>query len=287
MKKPQFILAVSGLLLFILIFYFGETTPPKRKNIVLQADSSASSTKSVATADILDAYKAKLSPFQLSQVNSLEHSVMRGDIKNQQAYAYAQLANFWKDSVRDGFLAYAYYLGETAKLENSEKKLTFAAQLFLENLRGQDNTGLRNWMANNAKALFEKSLELNPENDSAKVGLGACYMFGSSAGGPQEVMQGIQRILEVANRDSTNMYAQFMLGLGGEISGQFDKAIERLVKVVQHEPANVEAILTLADINEKKGNKKEAVKWYEDAKGLINDEKIIKEINEHIKLLQG
>src|SRR5271155_500902 len=163
MKKPQFILAVSGLLLFILIFYFGETTPPKRKNIVLQADSSASSTKSVATADILDAYKAKLSPFQLSQVNSLEHSVMRGDIKNQQAYAYAQLANFWKDSVRDGFLAYAYYLGETAKLENSEKKLTFAAQLFLENLRGQDNTGLRNWMANNAKALFEKSLELNPE----------------------------------------------------------------------------------------------------------------------------
>jgi len=207
-------------------------------------------------------------------------------LKNQQVNSYSQLANFWRDSVRDGFLAYAYYVGETAKLENSEKKLTFAAQLFLENLRGQDDAGLKSWMADNAKELFEKSLQLNPDNDSSKVGLGACYIFGSSAGSPQEVMQGIQRILEVANRDTTNMYAQFMLGLGGEMSGQFDKAIERLTKVIQHEPENVEAILTLAEINEKKGNKKEAVKWYDDAKRFINDEKIIKEINERIKLLQ-
>jgi tetratricopeptide (TPR) repeat protein len=286
MKKPQFILAGSGVLLLILIFFFGETIPPKKKNAVVQTDSSASTVRSVTTQDVLNASKAKLTPFQLSYVNSLEHSVVRGDVKDQQINSYTQLANFWRDSVRDGFLVYAYYSGETAKLENSEKKLTFAAQLFLENLRGQDDAGLKTWMADNAKQLFERSLQLNPNNDSSKVGLGACYIFGSSAGSPQEVMQGIQRILEVANRDTTNMYAQFMLGLGGEMSGQFDKAIERLTKVIQHEPDNVEAILTLAEINEKKGNKKEAVKCYNDAKKFINDEKIIKEINERIKLLQ-
>jgi tetratricopeptide (TPR) repeat protein len=286
MKRPQFILAGSGALLLILIFFFGETIPPKKKNAVMQTDSSASTVRSVTTQDVLNASKAKLTPFQLSYVNSLEHSVVRGDVKNQQVNSYTQLANFWRDSVRDGFLPYAYYIGETAKLENSEKKLTFAAQLFLENLRGQDDAGLKSWMADNAKQLFERSLQLDPNNDSSKVGLGACYIFGSSAGSPQEVMQGIQRILEVANRDTTNMYAQFMLGLGGEMSGQFDKAIERLTKVIQHESENVEAILTLAEINEKKGNKKEAVKWYDDAKKFINDEKIIKEINERIKLLQ-
>ena len=47
------------------------------------------------------------------------------------------------------------------------------------------------------------------------MGLGASYIFGAAAGDPTEVMQGIQRILEVARRDSTNMYAQFMLGLEG------------------------------------------------------------------------
>jgi cytochrome c-type biogenesis protein CcmH/NrfG len=39
-------------------------------------------------------------------------------------------------------------------------------------------------------------------------------------------------------RDSTNMYAQFMLAYGGILSGQFDKAIERLEKVVHAEPTN-------------------------------------------------
>jgi len=285
-KKPQLILMGSGLLLLVFVYLFGQTTPPKKDITTQKTDSTTVVAKSVTTQDILQSFKSQLTPLQLSHVNSLEHSVVRGDVKNQQINSFMQLADFWKDSVKDGFLPYAYYIGETAKLENSEKELTFAAQLFLENLRGQDDAGVKNWMANNAKELFEKSLKLNPNNDSSKIGLGACYIFGSSANTPQEVMQGIQQILEVAQRDSNNMYAQFMLGLGGEVSGQFDKAIERLSKVVQHQPNNIEAILTLADINEKKGNKREAIKWYENARGLINNENLIKEINERIKLLQ-
>ncbi len=286
MKKQQVIVAGSGLLLLVVIYFFGQTTPPKKSNGVQELNSTAPPVKSITTEDILQTAKAKLTPAQLTFVSRLENSVVRGDVKNQQIKEYDQLADFWKDSVREGFLVYAYYLGETAKLENSEKKLTFAAQLFLDNLRGQDDPALKSWMANNAKELFEKALQLNPNSDSSKIGLGASYIFGSSAGSPQEVMQGIQQILEVAHRDSTNMYAQFMLGLGGVVSGQFDKAIERLTKVVQHQPNNIEAILTLADINEKKGNKTEAIKWYEEGKKQITDEKIIKEINERIKLLQ-
>ena len=286
MKKPQLILMGSGVLLLVFVYLFGQTTPPKKDISTQKTDSTTVVTKSVTTQDILQSFKSQLTQLQLSHVNSLEHSVVRGDVKKQQINSFIQLADFWKDSVKDGFLPYAYYVGETAKLENSEKELTFAAQLFLENLRGQDDAGVKNWMANNAKELFEKSLKLNPNNDSSKIGLGACYIFGSSANTPQEVMQGIQQILEVAQRDSNNMYAQFMLGLGGEVSGQFDKAIERLSKVVQHQPNNIEAILTLADINEKKGNKREAIKWYENARGLINNENLIKEINERIKLLQ-
>jgi cytochrome c-type biogenesis protein CcmH/NrfG len=188
--------------------------------------------------------------------------------------------------VQHAFLPAAYYLGETAKLENSEKSLTFAAQLFLDNLRSQDNPALKGWMATRAKELFERALALNPDNDSSKIGLGASYIFGSAANDPQEVMQGIQKILEVTRRDSTNMYAQFMLGLGGIESGQFDKAIERLARVVQHEPGNLRAMLTLAEGYERKGDKPGAVKCYEASKKLISNQDMIKEIDEHIKSLQ-
>ena len=244
--------------------------------------------KSVGLQEILQAAQARLTPEQLSYVNRLQHSVVRGDVAAQQLNAYRELAAFWKDSVQNGFLLYAYYMGEAAKLEKSEKKLTFAAQLFLQSLRGQDNPALTSWMATDAKELFEKALELNPENDSSKVGLGASYIFGSQAGNPMEVMQGIQRILEVARRDSTNMYAQLMLGWGGLESGQFDKAIERLTTVVRHQPANIEAILLLAEVHQQKGEKADAIKWYEAAKKQLGDRdgEMVKEIDQRIQSLR-
>ena len=287
MKRQQYLVAGTGVLVLLALYFFGQTVPPHQKpNATASGASGTSLVKSIGLQEIQQASQARLSPAQLSYVNRLQQSVVRGDVKVQQIKADRQLADFWKDSVADGFLLYAYYTGEAAKLENSEKSLTFAAQLFLQSLRGQDDPALKGWMATNAKELFEKTLELNPGNDSSKVGLGASYIFGSQADNPTEVMQGIQRILEVARRDSANMYAQFMLGLGGIESGQFDKAIERLTTVVRHQPANIEAILLLAEVHQRKGEKADAVKWYEAAKKLINNKEMIQAIDQRIKTLQ-
>ena len=234
---------------------------------------------------ILDAGKLKMSPGLLAQVNRLENAVVRGDVKNQQIQADHQLAAFWKDSVQNGFLAYAYYTGEAAKLENSEKSLTFAAQLFLNNLRGQDNPALKSWMANQSRDLLERAETLNPANDSTKIGLGATYIFGGS-GEPADVMKGIQKILEVTRRDSLNMYAQFMLGLGGIESGQYDKAVQRFLKVVRYDPGNLDAILNLGEAYEKMGNKPAARTWYSEAKKLTNNQELIDAINERLGSLK-
>ncbi len=84
------------------------------------------------------------------------------------------------------------------------------------------------WEALQAKDLFERSLKINPDNDSAKVGLGACYLFGNIAPNP---MEGIAKIMEVVEKDSTNAYAQMTLAKGSLLSGQIDKAISRLQTV--------------------------------------------------------
>ncbi|HMI61161.1 MAG TPA: tetratricopeptide repeat protein [Puia sp.] len=287
MKRQQYLVAGIGVLLLLALYFFGQTVPPHKKPEASEGGAPGSPiVKSIGLQDILQGSQAQLTPGQLSYVGRLQNAVVRGDVQMQQLNAYRQLAGFWKDSVREGFLLYAYYSGEAAKLEKSEKSLTFAAQLFLQSLRGQDNPALKSWMATNAKELFEKALELNPGNDSSKVGLGASYIFGSSAGNPTEVMQGIQRILEVARRDSANMYAQFMLGLGGIESGQFDKAIERLTTVVQHQPANIEAILLLAEVHQQKGDKTDAIKWYERAKKQIGNQDMVREIDQRIQSLR-
>ena len=282
MKKKQVVLVSSGIALLLLLSIFGKTVPSGKQNRRPATDSVPTSFDFPA---FLQQAKKNLSPARQAYVNSLENSVVRGDVKNQQIKVYHQLAAFWKDSV-ESIETYAFYTGQASKLENSEKSLTFAAQLFLDNCRGTNDEAMRSWMAGEARALFQRSLQLNPSNDSAKIGLGSAYIFGSPASDPSQVMQGIQQILEVARRDSTNMYAQLMLGIGGLVSGQVDKAIERLQKVVAHDPANVEAILTLAEAYERRSDKQNAVKWYQASKQLIRNPAIIKEIEQHIQALK-
>ncbi len=282
MNKQQIIVAGSGVIILVVFYFFGNTVPPLKKTAGPDTSTTA---QSLDIKTILDAGKAKLSPARLAYVNRLEHAVIRGDIKNQQIEADRQLAGFWKDSVENGFLASAYYTGEAAKLENSEKSLTFAAQLFLNNLRGQVNPALKIWMANQSRDLFERAEQLNPNNDSTKIGLGATYIFGST-GEPQDVMKGIQKILEVTRRDSLNMYAQLMLGLGGIESGQYDKAVGRLLKVVHYDPGNLEAVLNLGEAYERTGDLDSAKKWYTTAKKLTNNQELIDAIDERLGSLK-
>jgi tetratricopeptide (TPR) repeat protein len=164
------------------------------------------------------------------------------------------------------FEPFAYYTSEAAKLENSEKSLTFAAHLFLDNLLTEGDPAMQHWLGENAKVLLDKALVINPSNDSSKIGLGICYMFGNITDNP---MQGILEVRKVVQEHPDNLYGQLVLGLGGKKSGQYDKAIERFKIVVEKQPDNLEAIFNLAETFEMKGDKANAVIWYQKARDII------------------
>jgi tetratricopeptide (TPR) repeat protein len=283
-KLQQIILVGTGIVLLGILYFFAPTVPHK-KQTAEAGDDVNSKTQPLAFSTILQAAKEKLTPAQQAYVSGLETAVVRGDVKEQQIKVYRQLAGFWQDSVQF-FEPYAYYTAAAAKLENSEKNLTFAARQFLTALKGSNQPVMKQWMADQARELFEKAVALNPANDSLKVDLGSCYIFGSSAANPQEVMQGIQQILEVVRKDSSNMYAQLMLGIGGVYSGQLDKAIERLNKVTAKEPHNLEAVFMLAEAYERMGNRPNAIKWYQHGMQYMRNPEMVKEIEAKIKTLK-
>ena len=282
MLKKQFIFAITGLVLVIVLFKFGTTVAPKGKMKVPVVTATP-------TFDILQNIqeeKKHLTPAQIINLGKLENSVTRGDVNNQLITANTQLANYWRDSLQV-FDPYLYYLSEAAKLDKSEKNLTFAAQLILNNLRGEQDQAKLSWKSELAIGLFEKGIALYPNNDDLKVGLGSCFIFGKGRiGGPQETMKGIQQLLSVVRKDSNNMKAQMMLGVGGFVSGQYDKAVDRLQKVIAVEPENLEAIAFLADTYAAKGNKAEAIKWYMISKRLMNNPAYSMEVDERIKSLR-
>jgi cytochrome c-type biogenesis protein CcmH/NrfG len=99
-------------------------------------------------------------------------------------------------------------------------------------------------------------------------------------------MEGILKIREVVEKDSTNTYAQMMLAKGSMISGQFDKAISRLQTVNRLQPGNVEAILMLADVNERMNRKEAAAEWYQKSLQFISRQDVRQEIEMRITELK-
>jgi tetratricopeptide (TPR) repeat protein len=284
-NKQQWIVAGSGVLLLFGLFFLGRTTPShKDRPAATTAQDNANAPEGQFSIDSILAHaRAELNPALSARVTSLEGSISRGDLKTQKIKLYGDLASLWRDSAHQ-FLPYLYYNGEKAKLENSDKSLNFAAHSYLEELRGVADPSLKMWMAEQANELFTKSLAIDPNNDSTKIGWGSTYFFGAGKGASP--MEGIMKIREVAARDSNNMFAQFMLGYGGIASGQYDKAVERFRKVVRKEPDNKEAIFLLAETLERLGNKAEARQWYEAGKKGVTNPDAVKAIEDKIKSLQ-
>ncbi len=264
MKKQQWLIVIVGIILIGAIYFSGNTKAPKSDT---SPASSAHSTVNqvITTESLLAKAKLRISPAQVTKLVALESSVKRGDVKEQQLHVFHQLARFWSDSARV-FEPYAYYTSEAAKLENSEKSLTFAAHLFLDNLITEGDPAMQHWLGEHAKVLLDKALVINPSNDSSKIGIGICYMFGNISNSP---MQGILEVRKIVQEHPENLYGQMVLGLGGKKSGQYDKAIERFKIVLAKESENLEAIFNIAETYEMKGDKSNAVIWYTRAKEVI------------------
>jgi cytochrome c-type biogenesis protein CcmH/NrfG len=79
-------------------------------------------------------------------------------------------------------------------------------------------------------------------------------------------MEGILKVRAVADKDSSNIFAQEVLGHGSMYSGQYDKAIVRFETVYRlsknNEHTKLEACLMLAEAFERKADRISAVDWY-------------------------
>jgi len=263
LKKAQWIAIIAGLILFSILYIFVPRTNKKE----LASTSEAAVNQGVSAKSLIDGAKTSLTADQKIALLSIENQLNTNSKIADSIKTYKALAQFWaKEAQR--IEPYLYYTYSAALLENTEKSLTFAAQQLVDNFTNPDAPpALQNWMASNAKVLLEKALVINPINDSAKINLGACYLFGNISDNP---MQGILKVKEVVDKNPHNDYGQLILALGGKKSGQYEKAIERFLIVLNDQPNNIEAMVNLAECYELTNQKAIAIQWYTKVKDLVN-----------------
>jgi tetratricopeptide (TPR) repeat protein len=282
MQKQQ-ILVISGALALILgLYFFGPTVAPTKKaQKPVAVDSGAAFT--------IEKYRVmaltQIAPAKKAYADSIE-MVFKNEQEKDTSHEYLhKLSTFWKDSVGDPVLHY-FYESQLAELDNTEKSLTFAAHSILGYLPFERSHDLQHWLADKGKELFEKALKINASNDSSVVGLGGCLMYGAHESEGGNTMEGIMKVREVAERDSNFIFAQYMLGVGGVISKQYDKAIIRFTKVVNAQPDNMEAMFKLAEACELAGKKDEAVTWYEKIYQRVENRELKMELSKRMEALK-
>ncbi len=137
------------------------------------------------------------------------------------------------------------------------------------------------FLSENAIKSYQKAVEMDSNNTDYRIRLAGAYMEGGGA-----PMQGVSILLDVVKKDSTNVDALLMLGRFGIISGQYDKAIARLEKILYLRPQNSEALLLMAEAYNGKGDKAKAIEMLERCKKTVKDPAAKQEIDKYIESIK-
>jgi tetratricopeptide (TPR) repeat protein len=281
LRSSQYIAIAAAVALIGVLYFWGNTTPPDKlpENTRPQGETAIPPAQDLAPFSIdsfIDACRKTLDATKGHEIDALQQDLKNaGNDAERMALNY-KLAHAWEINNYKPIAAYFGAFG--AKLENSEKKLNFAGQFFLELMYDSSNTGsMRVWEANQAIACFKRALELNGDDDSTKVNLALAYIEGTN-----ETMQGVQLLLALTREKPDHLAANLVLGKMAVRSAQWDKAIKRLEHLLEKYPENTEALYFLAEAYKGSGNKEKAIALFEQCKRIVNKPGFSKEIDEYI-----
>jgi len=282
LRPAHYITLAVAIALTGLLYWGGNTIPPAKPkgdaNTPPMAGGMPSGSNTVKPASfdsILAASRKQLSKTAADSVKTVENELAAISDSSQMAAVFLRLAHTWE--INKQLPVAAYYGAKAAKLENSEKKLNFAGQFFLELMHDAGSPGIQMWAAQEAIDCFNRSMAINPNNDTTKMALASAYIEGGG-----QPMQGVQLLLGIVREKPGNVPAGMMLGKLAIQSGQYDKAITRFEGLLQADPKNTEAMYFLAEAYKGKGDKRKAIELFEQCKKLVNKPEFSKDIDQYI-----
>lgn len=214
---------------------------------------------------------------EILKVNQQYNAATVDSVKSQQAHLLAEL---WKSAGNNNLEAYYHYLSASA--DKDAAALAASGEKLISLYRNSQDTLIKNNLIIFALRSLEAASTLNPDNLELKVKLGSAYVEGSP-----EPMKGITLLREVVEKDPENISALIMLGRFAILSGQYDKAKERLDQVLVLDPNNAEAIYFMAITQEGLGNIEKAIELLEACKKIVANPDFDAEINGYIEQLRN
>lgn len=276
MQKGQIALAIGAIILVLLLFFVGKTTVKK--------DNTITQTNTVVPISI-DEYEkqqiTKLAQSEKTQLASFSEAIKATKKEDTATLKklYLQTSDFWKS--KGNLTLNAYYFYQYANIDATKLAYTNAGDMFITVFKEGKDSLISNNLITFALRSYENAIQKDSNDVELQIKLAEVYVQGS-----QEPMKGIGILRDLAAKLPNNIPVLLALGKLSIQSGQYDKAKERLQKVLQLEPQNTEALYFLAITEAQLGHKEEAIRLFDMCKLLVNNKDFNKEIDDIVKSLK-
>jgi tetratricopeptide (TPR) repeat protein len=198
-----------------------------------------------------------------------------GTPKEKNAIFADSLANLYRQANRID--SAAWFSEEASKFFNTTESLIKAGDDYYQAYTLAIDLQKQKAYATKAQDLYGKVLKDNPTNLEVKTKLAMTYLGTSSP------MQGITMLREVLQADPENELALFNLGMLSIQSGQNDKAIDRLERLVKINPGHIQGHLLLGIAKMNLGDKQGAKEQFEKVKQMDKDPAVQATVDSYLK----
>jgi len=272
--KYQVALSLVSIVVVVLLFFFGRTTP-----------NSEPSTNGLNAAGVfeIDGYiKSSKDRLMIIPKDSLAllESLMAGRKSDSLKLSYLdQIIKIWENS--GNFAVASEYYRKSAQIDSTAENWEKAGDMLFEAFKINRDTTVGNYLISKSMEAYQTASAIDTSSNDLNIKLAETYIDGTN-----NVMAGVTLLLDVVKKDPENGKANLILGRLAVVSGQYDRAIDRLTKLLKREPENVEAMFYLAGAYEKTGKVNLATEYFRRCQKLVKNPAIKQQIEMYLKNLK-
>ncbi len=268
MLKTRIILIVVAAALVWLIFLLPKAVVENESQ--LKEDAPAEATSTAGHSEI---------PANLSEsIKNIRSQYVQGSKNEKNAIFADSLRNLYTQAGQ--FDSAAWYAEQAATFFNTTESFLKAGNSYYEAYTFAMGPEKQEQMADKTRTWLGKVLASEPKNLEIKVKIGMTYMSSKAP------MQGLSLIREALAEDPKNEFALFNLGMLSIQSGQYDKAVGYMDRLVTVNPNHIQGNLLLGVAYMNTGNKEKARQQFEKVKQLDKDPAVQATADSYLKDLK-
>ncbi|NBC25120.1 MAG: tetratricopeptide repeat protein [Bacteroidetes bacterium] len=240
MGKAQWILLIGGFVVVALIYLTFETRPPE----AFEFDKSRSfQMQRTSVTNLVREKLPMLSSADQMEIRSIKTSIENSSNRADSITLLKKLSGAWYEQ-KQPVLA-GYYAEMVAEIDETPEAWSMAGTTYAIALHNNKTSQKEKvYAANQSRNAFENAISLDPKNINHRINLALTYVRQPLENQP---MKGIQMLLELNEKYPNEEAVLYQLGRLAIQTGQYEKAIERLSRVIELNPDRKNASRMLAE----------------------------------------